>query len=239
MSNHKSKITDQKFAFTLIELLVVVAVIAILAALLLPALSGAKEKGRLSVCTSNLRQIGFALQMYLQDFNETYPPRLLLTSPSQATWLGKTGAAGSGYDAYPAPARYLNRYVGSYQTNSEVWIAHCPSDRRFTGNYRFYDWTGTSYFANTHPQKNTLGLPDWNYCRRLSEVRNPSRMVVLAEFGVYDPVWWGLDPGPNFYWHSREPRWNLLMADGHVQFQTIRVQPGQMITTDYTFDKDG
>src|SRR3954463_10193494 len=64
-----------KAAFTLIELLIVIAIIAILAALLLPVLGRARESGRSAACLSNLHQIGIALQLYVQD-NENILPTM-------------------------------------------------------------------------------------------------------------------------------------------------------------------
>ena len=59
--------------FTLIELLVVIAIIAILAAILFPVFSTAREKARQSACLSNLKQIGLAMMQYTQDYDEQLP----------------------------------------------------------------------------------------------------------------------------------------------------------------------
>src|SRR2546421_6478946 len=63
-------------AFTLIELLVVIAIIAILAAILFPVFAQAREKARSISCLSNTKQIGTGYMMYLQDYDETFPPHV-------------------------------------------------------------------------------------------------------------------------------------------------------------------
>ena len=64
---------QDKAAFTLIELLIVIAVIAILAALIFPVFAKAREAAKADACLSNLKQVGMALSLYLQDHDETYP----------------------------------------------------------------------------------------------------------------------------------------------------------------------
>src|SRR5437762_4120123 len=63
----------RRVGFTLIELLVVIAIIAILAAILFPVFAQARSKARQATCISNLKQLGNAMLMYVQDFDETFP----------------------------------------------------------------------------------------------------------------------------------------------------------------------
>jgi prepilin-type N-terminal cleavage/methylation domain-containing protein/prepilin-type processing-associated H-X9-DG protein len=78
-------LTSKKKAFTLIELLVVIAIISILAAILFPVFARARENARKAVCMSNLKQIGLAAMMYVQDYDETYP--MAYNYPNGGFWF--------------------------------------------------------------------------------------------------------------------------------------------------------
>ncbi len=125
-STSSSERTDA--AFTLIELLVVLAVIALLAALLLPVLSKGKEAGRATACVSNLHQIGIALQIYVDGNHNLLP--VMRDRPSDTNAITT--------NALPSPDVVLQTELGN--TN----VLRCPSD-----NQNLFEQTGSSYSWNS------------------------------------------------------------------------------------------
>jgi len=104
--------------FTLIELRVVIAIISILSAILFPVSARARESARRASCMSNLKQIGLGMMMYVQDYDEVYPPRLI-------GWQGEPPGGDWGIPNHPQTYWYWPQLLYPYTKNMQVFV--CPS----------------------------------------------------------------------------------------------------------------
>ncbi|MEI2723695.1 MAG: DUF1559 domain-containing protein [Verrucomicrobiota bacterium] len=165
--------------FTLIELLVVIAIIAILAAMLLPALSKAKEKGRAIACLNNLRQAGMAVHIYAGDFEDSFPPNFSSSEPG--SWVEGKMTWGVSTDNTNIQ-KMLKAALGPYLRNAGVY--KCPSD-----TYPAY-FPGAGYlprcrsialngfleggaYKTQNPGGGSIWYGDWRRYDRFSDVTDP------------------------------------------------------------------
>jgi prepilin-type N-terminal cleavage/methylation domain-containing protein/prepilin-type processing-associated H-X9-DG protein len=147
-----------KQGFTLIELLVVIAIIAILAGMLLPALSKAKQKATQSQCLSNMKQLALGMVMYCGDFQEVFPAYASQNARGNAweDWIwyqnGRPAdpGVGMGQNTTGNPPRPLEKskiapYIGGLapgsRTNGNI-VLRCPADRR---------WATRQHYTATRP----------------------------------------------------------------------------------------
>ena len=210
--------------FTLIELLVVIAIIAILAAILFPVFARARDRARQTSCTSNLRQIGTAVMMYAQDYDEKYPRFDI------RPW----GSSARLYGAYDQ--------LGPYTMNEQIFI--CPSGHRVSSPHRGDLPSGTGFYRRNMAFSYGVARQHDNYDNRspmggsnraaavMAEVTRPSETILMFETRRHDsahPSVFGFDSdfqptggmgddgrvGDLMYRHSQQM--NVVYCDGSAR----------------------
>ena len=192
--------------FTLIELLVVIAIIGILASMLLPSLGKARMTAKRAVCGSNLKQVGTAYTLYIDDNSGMFP--------RQAGWhvaMGKDPAD----EESPALERLMNLYVDTRK------LAECPGDKgdALHNKSSSYESYGTSYivpfsfnaFGIEYVTSNT-GTP-----KNVSSFIEPTKKILAGDLSMWTNRSWE-DTRTRWHWLGDKRRTNLLFIDMHVEF---------------------
>ena len=209
-------VKTQKKGFTLIELLVVVAIIGVLAGMLLPALSSARESARKVNCLSNLRQLSLAVLMYIQDYDGSFfPIQDYSVTVGRQYYFGYIDGSGN----LDATKGYLYPYI-----KSVGGVETCPSFKNANFVYS-YDGATWGYAYNYY----YLG-PNENSTTRLSRIRNTSQTIVFADSAL-KPYYGDLSklrenfhldpPSRDWGWYNvhfrHQKTANVLFADGHAE----------------------
>lgn len=225
--------------FTVIELLIVIAVLVVLTAILLPCLRAARAATKRAVCSSQLRQIGTAWFVYLNDSQG----RFYQDDTAHVKFGGWPGLMGY----MPRP---LNPYLGlePEPNETEARILNCPADRGGVPDpglqyERVYRLNGNSYCANVflvgrnRVDDFTDDADYWDAVRNrmvittVDEVGNPSRVLLAGDFGWYGQ-WNPLRDKPLKLaeWHGRANSFNIVFVDGHVAF--LEIEKGALASND-------
>jgi len=167
----RQRLAGAAAAFTLIELLVVIAIIAILAAMLLPTLARAKERALTISCLSNLRQLSLSAQMYVNESQGAYPPRINFSTVN-SRWPDKF------FDNYGRNLKVL--LCPSETTNAPETAADSIQSARADFAPRSYIINGWNDYFQTNNVNDLEGLNGGDTMKE-SAIAHPTDQIVLGE----------------------------------------------------------
>ncbi len=205
--------------FTLVELLVVIAIIAVLMAILMPALKGAREQGKRAVCLNNLRQLTLAWILYAEANNGRIPySDVGFTLGVTRWWVNWPGATSDPVDDFTMEEWHNAIKAGQmYKYCKNVKLYRCPNaPKRYGLSYAIVDSMNGYCDWGDYPDYEKLKITLINQIRRTSE-----RIVFLDE-SPPSPGTWGIkytkeawwDPPPKL--HSKGTTFSFV--DGHSEF---------------------
>lgn len=245
--------------FTLIELLVVIAIIAILMAVLMPALSAAREQGKRAVCLSNLKQLTFAWIMYCDENDGTIVngdagfDRKSGNRMIEKAWVGRGwhNSYGSGVQAPKAQQIAAIEEGALWSVIENVKVYSCPTGARgelityaavdsMNARFRTGTNTGGVFGKGVRVGRTTL------WCKKRTDIREPAKRMVYIDEGWVTPdsfachyvntQWWD-DPPVR---HGKGT--DISMADGHAEYwkwestETIKFARAQELTHSGSLD---
>lgn len=215
--------------FTLVELLVLIAILAILAAMFMPALRSALEQTRTNQCGNKLRQHGVAHLMYAQDYQGCLPT---------------SGSVYGGFGGYYLPAswpgastihKFLLQYlsyvipVGYNQPLPKDSLVACPSDPRIIPNLGYCQYALNMFYVDGYTKA-------WPGMKRVQATKFPSRTMIVGESGTNYwtmPTGTGLSGLASYFRHNYNTTCNYFYLDGHSTASTYYDVPNTIIYPGY------